>query len=462
MESQPVTVTRRLAAIFAADAANFSRLVAQDEERTLRVLSAHRAVMDRTIRAYGGRVVATAGDSVLAEFASPVQAVRAAIEIQRVLDRCNLESGLASPMLFRIGINVGDVVVDGDNILGDDVNVAVRLEGLAPPGGICIAANVREHVVGKIDARLRDMGMQFLKNIPRPLRVYEIIADVARARASLHPVWPVPSKLLAATAAAVALLLAAWLSLHDPRGERDLIGADAHEYASWNAFRQTSDRAKARTPAPGPRDGLMAARAGGGGEDEARAKAIEASRAQAEALRLRDEAQAAAARAAAEGETAARLEAAAQAAARRAAAAARAAEAAQARLERGAAPAAAEPVAALQRASALDGYWTADWSCEASAERPAKFLRLPAVIQYREIRIEAGEAGLPGFLRAYGTVTEDGGFALQGAHLPRSEHIVGQEDPLQVRGRIEGERLTGAGTIGKHRCSVLLTRADLP
>jgi hypothetical protein len=116
----------------------------------------------------------------------------------------------------------------------------------------------------------------------------------------------------------------------------------------------------------------------------------------------------------------------------------------------------------LRQASSLDGRWTSDWSCEASAEGPAAILRLPAQIQYREIRIEAGQVGLPGYFRAYGAIEDDGGFGLQGTHLPRTERIVGNANALRVRGRVEGERLEGNGTIGQRRCSVALTRAAAP
>jgi class 3 adenylate cyclase len=484
LEPQSVTVTRRLAAILAADAANFSRLVAQDEERTLQVLAGHRTVIDETIRAHGGRIVTTAGDSVLAEFASPVQAVRAAIEIQRALLRRNTDSGLRSPMLFRIGINVGDVVVDGDDILGDDVNVAVRLENLAPPGGICIAASVREHIAGKVDARLQDLGTQFLKNIPRPVRVYQVIADMAGPGAITPRARQAGATLmLGVAAAAIVLAIGAWFSLRAPLAERahgqagtNLVEPPAgnEERAFWDNVRQSSDPAELRTfldKYPGGTfselaqarlDGLLAARQRREEEEEAMAKAAEALRTQAEALRLRAEAEAAIARAALEQETAMRLKQEAEAAARRAAAASQTAAEAQQRLGRINTVALPEPVTLLRTTSPLDGRWTADWTCEASAEGPAATLRLPAQIQYREIRIEAGQVGLPGHFRAYGSIGDDGGFKLEGTHMPRSQRIVGNENALQAWGRLEGERLEGSGTIGKRRCSLAMTRASPP
>jgi len=485
LEPQPATVTRRLAAILAADAANFSRLVAQDEERTLRVLSGHRSVIDRTILAHGGRIVTTAGDSVLAEFTSPVQAVRAAVEMQQALLARNAESGLATPMLFRIGINVGDVVVDGDNILGDDVNVAVRLENLAPPGGICIAASVREHIAGKLDARLQDLGTQYLRNIPRPVRVYQIIADMSGPDSIVLRARRAGIRLMLGIAAAASVaVLGAWLSLADPLGSRTTPKTERagsakpagtfEEYAFWDSVKQAADPAELRAflekhphglfhdLAQARLEGLLAAQQRRSEEEEAMAKAAEALQAQTEALRLRSEAEAAISRAAHEQETAARLKHEAEAAAQRAAAASRAASEAQQRLGRVNATALAERVTLTRTASPLDGRWTADWACEASAEQPAASLRLPAQIQYREIRIEAGQIGLPGYFRAYGTVSDEGAFKLQGTHLPRTQRIVGNEDALHVFGKAEGERLEGNGTIGKRRCSLTLSRAVAP
>src|SRR5262245_4937944 len=129
-------VQRRMAAILAADASGYSRLIGRDEESTLATLRAHRQIIDRLIAQYGGRVFGSAGDSVIAEFASPVEAVRCATEIQLEVDRRN--AGLPEPsrLRFRIGINLGDVVVEGDILMGDGVNIAARLEALSRPGGI--------------------------------------------------------------------------------------------------------------------------------------------------------------------------------------------------------------------------------------------------------------------------------------------------------------------------------------
>src|SRR5450631_151134 len=146
----------------------------RDEEGTIRVLSAHRAVIDGIIAFHGGRIISTAGDSVLAEFASVVEAVRSAVEIQEALKTRNDALPEKSRMQFRVGVNLGDVVVKNDDLLGDGVNVAARLETIAEPGGICISSSVYDQITGKLDLGFQDIGEQALKNISRPIRVYRV------------------------------------------------------------------------------------------------------------------------------------------------------------------------------------------------------------------------------------------------------------------------------------------------
>src|SRR3954470_8858819 len=139
MGPQQHKVERRLAAILAADMAGYSRLMEQDEVGTLRRLTAHRQAMDRLIADHGGRIANTAGDSVLAEFPSAVDAVRCAAQVQEALAAANQDMPEAKRLRFRIGVHVGDVLVRGGDLLGDGVNIAARLEGIAEPGGICIS-----------------------------------------------------------------------------------------------------------------------------------------------------------------------------------------------------------------------------------------------------------------------------------------------------------------------------------
>jgi adenylate cyclase len=171
-------VTRKLAAILAADVAGYSRLMGIDEEATARTLKTYRQAIDKLIAKHGGRVFGGAGDSVVAEFVSIVEAVNSAVDIQRAIEKRNAKLEKAARMRFRIGINLGDVLVEGDDLLGDGVNVAARLEGLAEAGGICISDAVFQSVAGKVDARFENLGERKVKNIARPLHAYRVLAGL--------------------------------------------------------------------------------------------------------------------------------------------------------------------------------------------------------------------------------------------------------------------------------------------
>jgi class 3 adenylate cyclase len=165
---------RKIAAIFAADIAGYSRLVAEDEEETLRRLASYRSVTDDFIAKAGGRIFNTAGDAVLAEFPSAVEAVRCAIDIQESLRTRNMAYPASRQMSFRIGITIGDVVERDGDLLGDGVNIAARLEGLAEVGGICISRAVHEQVANKLSVQFADIGAQEVKNIPTPVHAYMV------------------------------------------------------------------------------------------------------------------------------------------------------------------------------------------------------------------------------------------------------------------------------------------------
>lgn len=165
---------RKIAAIFAADIAGYSRLVAEDEEETLRRLASYRQVTDDFIAKCGGRIFNTAGDAVLAEFPSAVEAVRCAIDIQESLRTRNMAYPPSRQMSFRIGITIGDVVERDGDLLGDGVNIAARLEGLAEVGGICVSRAVHEQVVNKLSVQFADIGAQEVKNIPTPVHAYMV------------------------------------------------------------------------------------------------------------------------------------------------------------------------------------------------------------------------------------------------------------------------------------------------
>ena len=173
MEAPPLE--RKLVAILAADVASYSRLMEIDEEGTLATLSAFRLVTDRLISQHDGRICGTAGDSILAAFGSALAAVQCAVDIQTELARSNDDLEDDRRMQFRIGINVGDVMLKDGDIFGDGVNIAARLEGLADPGGICISRGIHDHVMKKLPFGFDDLGEQRVKNIAQPVRVFRLL-----------------------------------------------------------------------------------------------------------------------------------------------------------------------------------------------------------------------------------------------------------------------------------------------
>lgn len=187
-------VERRLIAILAADVAGYSRLMGVDEEGTLAQLRAHRrALVDPKISEHRGRIVKTIGDGLLVEFVSVVDAVRCAVEVQHEMSERNADVPQGKRVEFRIGINVGDIIIEDEDIFGDGVNVAARLEALAEPGGICVSGRVEEDVHGKLDTAFEDIGEQRLKNIARPVRVYRVRPGGA-VNASAPPALSFPDK----------------------------------------------------------------------------------------------------------------------------------------------------------------------------------------------------------------------------------------------------------------------------
>jgi TolB-like protein/class 3 adenylate cyclase len=182
---------RKLAAILAADIAGYSRLMGLDETGTAKALREHRAAVDPIFAGHGGRIFKTMGDGVLVEFQSIVAAVESALAVQKLMAERNADVPEDRRMLFRIGVNLGDVLIEGDDVLGDGVNVAARLEGIAEPGGICISDDSYRQVRGKLDLAFEDAGEQQLKNIMRPVRVYRIRFDGA---AKSTPTLPLPEK----------------------------------------------------------------------------------------------------------------------------------------------------------------------------------------------------------------------------------------------------------------------------
>ncbi|MET4422981.1 adenylate/guanylate cyclase domain-containing protein [Bradyrhizobium sp. 956_D2_N1_5] len=212
---------RKIAAIFAADIAGYSRLVAEDEEETLRRLASYREVVDDFIAKANGRIFNTAGDAVLAEFPSAVDAVRCAIDIQESLRTRNMAYPPSRQMSFRIGITIGDVVERNGDLLGDGVNIAARLEGLAEVGGICVSRAVHEQVANKLSVQFADIGAQEVKNIPTPVHAYMVAmrredgtyatpkVKKPASKLAAAPVWMWP--LVVAVVSVVAILVTGFL-----------------------------------------------------------------------------------------------------------------------------------------------------------------------------------------------------------------------------------------------------------
>jgi class 3 adenylate cyclase/pimeloyl-ACP methyl ester carboxylesterase len=173
----PEQVKRKLTAILCADVKGYSHLIGKDEEGTIQTLKTYLEVISEFIKQHQGRVVSTGGDSVLAEFSSVVDAVRSAVGIQEELKERNKDVEKNRRMEFRIGVNLGDVVEEGDNILGDGVNIAARMESLAEPGGICISGTAYDQVEGKLGLSYEHLGEKIVKNIAKPVRVYQVLTE---------------------------------------------------------------------------------------------------------------------------------------------------------------------------------------------------------------------------------------------------------------------------------------------
>ena len=166
---------RKLTAVLNADAAGYSRLMAEDEAATVKTIASYREIMASLIKQHRGRVVDSPGDNMLAEFSSVVDAVQCAVDVQKEFHTRNAELAENRRMEFRIGINLGDVIEEEDRIYGDGVNIAARLEGLAEAGGICISGTAFDQVKGKLSLGYKFIGKQTVKNIPDPIRVYKVL-----------------------------------------------------------------------------------------------------------------------------------------------------------------------------------------------------------------------------------------------------------------------------------------------
>src|SRR5438094_8735920 len=178
VQDRPIRIERRLSAIMAADVAGYSRLMHNDEEAThAKVAALLIDAVTPAIAEHGGRIVKNTGDGFLAEFPSAVQAVRAAAQFQTRVRELTTADAQDTRIAFRVGINVGDVIVEPHDIFGDGVNIAARLENIAEPGGICVSSSAYEHIRGKICIQFLDLGDQNIKNIALPIRAYAVVWD---------------------------------------------------------------------------------------------------------------------------------------------------------------------------------------------------------------------------------------------------------------------------------------------
>src|SRR5262249_32368586 len=218
-------VNRKLAAILAADVVGYSRLMGADEAGTLAALKRHReTVFDPAVAAHNGRIVKLIGDGVIAEFGSVVDAVNCALSVQRSSAATSVPTASQPAIVLRIGINLGDVIIEGDDIYGDGVNIAARLEPLAEPGGVCVSSIVNESVGTRIDARFQDGGDVSVKNIDRPIRVWKWHPNATTATAARSNA----AKPEASVAAASIAVLPFTNMSGDPEQEHFSHGASEH------------------------------------------------------------------------------------------------------------------------------------------------------------------------------------------------------------------------------------------
>jgi len=487
----PLTVKRRLTCILAADAVGFSAHVGLDEEGTLRILAAHRAVIDGIIAFHGGRVVGTAGDSVLAEFSSAVEAVRCAVEIQDALRTRNESLPEDHRLQFRIGVNLGDVVVDRDDLLGDGVNVAARLESIAEPGGVCIASSVYDQITGKLNLGFVDIGDQSLKNISRPIHVYRVAGTGPPVRAAAPPRRARPAlPWLAGIAAVVVLGLAlawsaGWLGGR-PRDNATSVASSAQRAGAPAAVGQGAPAAAQDIAAEAQR--LAEARAElakSKAEAESaalRAKAeadamtrarAEIERAKAQATRTQAEAERAqASKARRDAETQAKTEQAQRDADAQAKAeqvqrdargkaqgdvAPRAGAGADGTVQARSGDAVAS-AAAMAAAKLHPGRWGVTRTCETFEEFPRTTEPMPISVRGDTIVVERGTEGKPGYMIAWGRVSENGELVLVGNGVAGSKRFLGNKINVRFAGPVGDDQFVLTGKLGRRDCFLAFVR----
>jgi class 3 adenylate cyclase len=455
---------RKLAAILAADAVGYSRLMGANEEGTMKILSAHRAVIDGIIEFHEGRIISTAGDSVLAEFASPVEAVRCAVEIQDALKTRNDSLPEDQRLQFRIGVNLGDVMAKGEDLLGDGVNVAARLESIAEPGGICVSSSIYDQISGKLDLGFVDIGDQSLKNIQRPIHVYRVDRESRSApgASAMQTSRPGTATWLAGALAAivVAAVLAWYFDLLPVSRQAERAGVPAP--AADERARMEADLAKARAEAKqanqrAEAEAATAAQAKRALEEQRAAETR--ARAEAELARARAEAEGTRRKADAELARASETRRTAEADAKAAAAvkppeaprtAPVTAEAPRTRVEK------QTPTSIPSRRYA--GRWAAAFSCPASGELSAFNPNVRFSVTDDTFIVQYGERDQPGSFRLHGVAEPDGRLQFVGGGISRRRQSFGQAYSSDFDGKFNGERYEATGHLGRLICALTISR----
>lgn len=441
----PAPVKRKLAAILAADAVSYSRLMAADEEGTMKVLSAHRAVIDGIIEFHEGRIINTAGDSVLAEFASPTEAVRCAVEIQDALKTRNDSLPEDRRLYFRIGVNLGDVMVKGNDLLGDGVNVAARLEGIAEPGNIYVSSSVYDQIAGKLDLGFVDLGDQSLKNIDRPIRAYRVDREGRRMTAATPRrgagVWIAGALGAVVVAGGIAWYLT---QISAARQEEEAKVKMAAEHAK---ARLEAEEAKRKAAANAE---IAKARAEA---EDAKRRAESETAAALQTRRALEEQRAADARSRAQAELA---QARADADAMRRKADAELAAAAESRR-------AAEAAAAARTASVgarrYQGPWMAVFDCPEFRGMPAASIKVPITVSGDAFELQHRVRDQPGSFNMRGVPNHDGRLQLAGGGYSGFKNTYGRPYPTAFDGRFAGEHYEGKGNLGTRECALTIARS---
>jgi class 3 adenylate cyclase len=497
-DGQQSSIERRLATILMADVFGYSRMMGENEEQTVKTLRGHRVVFDELLKAHRGRIFNTAGDAILAEFPSAVEAVRCATEIQTALRTRNEHLPDNQRMWFRIGINLGDVIVQGGDLLGDGVNVAARIQAIAEPGGVCISGSVYDQIQNKLTLQIKEMGEKTFKNISQPIRTFAI-SDDAGAPRPIALRWGASRKrpIFAAAAIIVGLIgvgaMGFWLyrdyavrTTEETRHAEDAQrNAEAQRKAELEkaAAATAQNETKLLAELQSARDALTQAEAS---KRKAEQERMAAEAAQREA-KLQGELRAAkdAVRKAEQSEKKADQE---GSAAREAvksvetavqknggpppAVESKASSPAVAPPGGTTATAPASPVAPTAtpasrsvqpqddtHASATRGNdWVATRICQPYHEFGTSYEQLPVLISGDEFIVERGQEGRPGFMSVRGRPRADGTLTLSGKLISGAAASRGRVAGAFFEGSVVNERYELKGQIGERACTLTLER----